>query len=234
VRVGGKLGALIAEGISSSRSEQYDRAISSFTAALQANSDKNIASILYYNRAFVYGQKRNYKLAIRDATTAIQLNPKYANAYHNRGAFYADIGEFGKAIGDLSEAIRFNPTSASTFANRALAYRNIEKSDKAMADYDRVLQITPKDSEDYSARGWAYFAKDDYKAAASNFRRALQLSPKNHSALGGLAWVRATSPEAALRDGKEAIRMSTRACELSKWSEQESSSGACGSLCREW
>ena len=35
LRVGGKLGALIAEGASGYRSKQYDRAISSFTAALR-------------------------------------------------------------------------------------------------------------------------------------------------------------------------------------------------------
>jgi hypothetical protein len=32
-------------------------------------------------------KKRNYKLAIRDGTTAIQLNRKHTNAYHNRGAY---------------------------------------------------------------------------------------------------------------------------------------------------
>jgi Flp pilus assembly protein TadD len=220
VRVEGKLGVLIAEGTSSSRSKQYDRAISLFNAALQMNSDKNIACILYYTRAIAYGSKRNYTLAIRDSTTAIRLNPKFAGAYHNRGAYYAEIGDFDKAIADFSEAIRFTP-SPSTFANRALAYRNIEKSVKAMADYDRVLHITPKYSEDYSARGSAYFEKGNYKEAVPACEKALQLSPRNDSALGGLAWLRATCPDASLRNGKEAIRMSTRACELSKWSEQD-------------
>jgi tetratricopeptide (TPR) repeat protein len=255
VRVRGKLATLLQEESSALRSKQYDRAISSLTAARQSNPDKNIAYFIYfyragtysligntdkaiddytaaiqldpkymsgyYCRAIQYSNKRDYKLALRDVNMAIQLDPKYADAYHNRGAFHGHTGEFDKAIADYSEAIRLNPRSASTFANRALAYRNIEKSDKAMADYDRVLQITPKDSEDYSARGHTYFVKDDYKAAVSSFRKALQLSPENHSALGGLAWVRATCPETALRDGKEAIRMSTRACELSKWSEQD-------------
>jgi tetratricopeptide (TPR) repeat protein len=175
----------------------------------------------YYNRAIVYGIKRNYKLAIRDSTTAVQLNPKFANAYHNRGAFYADIGEYDKAIADCSEAIRFNPRSASTFDNRAMAYEHIDKFDKAMADYDRVLRIASKDVEDYSARGSAYFAKGDYKEAASAFEKAVQLSRNNDPALGRLAWFRATCPDAALRNGKEAIRMSMRACELSKRREPD-------------
>jgi hypothetical protein len=43
VRVGGKLATLVQEGYSAFRSKHYDRAISSFTAALQADPDKNIA-----------------------------------------------------------------------------------------------------------------------------------------------------------------------------------------------
>jgi hypothetical protein len=39
--------------------------------------------------------------------------------------------------------------------------------------------------------------------------------------LDGLAWLKATCPDASLRNGKEAIRASTRACELSKWREQD-------------
>jgi tetratricopeptide (TPR) repeat protein len=253
VRVGGKLAALIAEGYAALRRNQYDRAISSFTSALQTNPDKSIASVLYdyrisayfangqvdkalidcnaaiglnakdaaayYNRAIIYGSKRNYKLAIRDSTTAIQLRPKFANAYHNRGAFQADISEFDKAIADLSEAIQFDPRSATTFDGRAQVYEDIEKFDKAMADYDRVLRIIPKDADDYVVRGRAYFKKGNYKEAASAFKKALQLSRNNDSALGGLAWLKATCPDASLRDGKEAIRVSMRACELSKWKE---------------
>jgi tetratricopeptide (TPR) repeat protein len=173
----------------------------------------------YYNRAIVYSTKRNYKLAIRDATTAIQLNPKYANAYHNRGAFHADIGEYDKAIADYSEAIRLNPTSATTFRGRAAAYERLEQFGKAIADYDRVIQIAPKDSDDYVARGSAYFKKGNYKAAVSSFEKAIQLYPNSDQALWGLAWVRATCPESSLRNGKEAIRMSMRACELTKWKE---------------
>ncbi len=193
-----------------------DKAIAEYTTAIQLNPKYMSA---YVNRGVQYSNKREYKLAIRDATTAIELNPKSANAYHNRGADYADIGEFNKAIADYSEAIRFNPRSTSTFINRGRAYENIKKFDKAMADYNRVLQIAPKDSDDYEARGNAYFAKDDYKAAVSSFRKALQLSPNNDSALAGLAWLMAICPEAPLRNGKEAIRMGTRACELSKWKE---------------
>jgi tetratricopeptide (TPR) repeat protein len=88
-----------------------------------------------------------------------------------------------------------------------------------VADYDRVIRIIPKDADDYAVRGRAYFKKGNYKEAASAFEKALQLSPNNDSALGRLALFRATCPDASLRNGKEAIRMSMRACELTGWKE---------------
>jgi tetratricopeptide (TPR) repeat protein len=253
VRVGGKLAVFIQEGYSAFRSKRYDKAISLFTAALQTNPDKNIASYIYFDRAMAYSEKgqldkalsdwtaaiqlnpkngaayynrgnvyswrRQYNLAIRDATTAIQLRPKFPNAYHNRGAFHADIGEYDKAIADLSEAIRLDPRSATTLHGRAAVYEDIDQFDKAMADYDRVLRIAPKDADDYAVRGVAYFRKGSYKEAASAFEKALHLFPNNDSVLGRFAWFRATCPDASLRNGKEAIRMSMRAYELSKWKE---------------
>jgi tetratricopeptide (TPR) repeat protein len=193
-----------------------DKAISDYTEAIRLNPTYLVA---YVNRANQYSEKRQYTLAFRDATTAIQLDPKHANAYHNRGAFHADIGEFEKAIADYSKAIQFDPRSATTFYARGSAYEDLEKFDKAIADYDRVIRIGPKDSDDYAVRARAYFTKGNYKEAVSSYEKAIQLSPNNDNALRGLAWLRATCPEASLRNGKEAIRMSIKACELSKWKE---------------
>ena len=101
-----------------------------------SSSSREERAAAYYNRAIVYGQKRNYRLAIRDLTTTIQLNPKFANAYHNRGACYGETGDFERSIADYSEAIRLDPSSASTFNDRALGYRYFEQFGKAIADYD--------------------------------------------------------------------------------------------------
>jgi Flp pilus assembly protein TadD len=82
-----------------------------------------------------------------------------------------------------------------------------------------VIRITPKDAGGYVDRGYAYFTKGDYGQAASDFEKAIQLSPNNARPLGHLAWLRATCPTASLRNGKDAIRMSIKACELSRWKE---------------
>jgi hypothetical protein len=45
----------------------------------------------------------------------------------------------------------------------------------------------------------------------------LRLSPNNDRALNSLAWLKATCPEASLRNGKEAARIANRACDLTRW-----------------
>ena len=54
----------------------------------------------------------------------------------------------------------------------------------------------------------------DLKEAAANYEQAVKLSPDWPIALNDLAWIRATAPQAELRDGAEAVRLAERACEL--------------------
>jgi hypothetical protein len=48
---------------------------------------------------------------------------------------------------------------------------------------------------------------------------ALRLDPLNHPAYNNLSWLRATCPDEALRDGKEALVKATKACELTGWAD---------------
>jgi tetratricopeptide (TPR) repeat protein len=53
------------------------------------------------------------------------------------------------------------------------------------------------------------------KEAAANYEQAVKMNPDWPIALNDLAWIRATAPQAELRNGLEAVRLAERACELS-------------------
>ena len=59
---------------------------------------------LYYNRAGVYIQRKDYARAIDDYTQAIALDPRLAEAYYNRGLARIDSGKTDDGIADLSKA----------------------------------------------------------------------------------------------------------------------------------
>ena len=50
-----------------------------------------------------------------------------------------------------------------------------------------------------------------------DFRKAMRLKPDLAGPYAVLAWLRATSPDATIRDGKESVKLATRACELYNW-----------------
>jgi tetratricopeptide (TPR) repeat protein len=73
----------------------------------------------------------------------------------------------------------------------------------------------PPPDPDTRAPYWS--ERGNYGLAAAAFREVLKRDPDDASALNGLAWVLASCPDASLRDGKMAVELATRACELNKW-----------------
>ena len=68
--------------------------------------------------------------AIADYSTAIEKDPRYADAYCNRGAAWYNLGQLEKAIADYSRALEIDPGFAAALSNRELAYRKLKNSKK--------------------------------------------------------------------------------------------------------
>jgi tetratricopeptide (TPR) repeat protein len=57
--------------------------------------------------------------------------------------------------------------------------------------------------------------------AITHYREALRIRPDDVSALGNMAWLRATCPEPAFRDGVEAVQLAEHAARLTNGREPE-------------
>jgi tetratricopeptide (TPR) repeat protein len=69
----------------------------------------------------------------------------------------------------------------------------------------------PPDPADQT-RYWT--ERGDYGRARTASEEAIEQDPTDESPLNDLAWLLATCPDAKLRDGKTAIELATRACEI--------------------
>jgi Tfp pilus assembly protein PilF len=58
-----------------------------------------------------------------------------------------------------------------------------------------------------------------YEEAIGFYRAALKAQPDQDGILNNLAWLLASCPDAALRNGPEAVRLATRACELTGYAK---------------
>jgi tetratricopeptide (TPR) repeat protein len=69
----------------------------------------------------------------------------------------------------------------------------------------------------YLDRGVAEVAKGEYDQAIADFESAIKIDPNFSPAYNNLAWQFATSPVAAIRDGRKAVKYANQARELSQW-----------------
>jgi tetratricopeptide (TPR) repeat protein len=123
----GKLGAVLKQGVSEYQSKRYDRAVSSFTAALQMNPDSMILARIYDARAESYIGTKEFKKAVADANEALRLDRRSSVAYNARGKAYANMGDMARALNDFESAIRLDRNFAEARRNREIVLRLRDK-----------------------------------------------------------------------------------------------------------
>jgi len=150
---------------------------------------------------------------------AIELDPNDATAYCNRGLAWRSLGDFDRAIADCSEAIRLDPKLAWAYTNRSNAWLKKGDLDKAIADCDEAIRLDPRDATAYCNRGVAWRKKGDYERALADDRQAIRLDPNDVYSYNVLASLLATCPDENYRNGKRAIELATKACEMTGWKD---------------
>ena len=139
-----------------------------WTDAIEKYPDQ--VAIPYCNRGSFYNDLKQWDKAISDCSTAIAIEPNFAEPYTNRGVAYANLGEWNKTISDCSRAIEIDPNfSKEAYSNRGVAYVNFNEWDKAIDDYSRAIRINPNLAEAYLSRGLAYGAIMELEPAIADF-----------------------------------------------------------------
>ena len=88
---------------------------------------------------------------------------------------------------------------------------------EAISEYDDMLLLDPENFLALRSRADAYLNVGKHQEAIADFEKALKIEPEDTTILNNLAWVLATSPDEKLRDGKRAVELATKACELTDY-----------------
>ena len=174
--------------------------------------------LIYNQRGIIFTEKGKYDLALNDYARAIEAYPNYADAYSNRGIIHAKMGDYALSMADFDEAIKIKHDYVDAFNNRGALHQRFGKLESALADFDKAIQLRPKHAESYSSRGMAYAQMGNYELALTDFVRAKEKKPHDARLYSTLAWLLATCNDSAIRDGRRAVSIAQRACELSGWS----------------
>jgi len=78
----------------------------------------------------------------------------------------------------------------------------------------REIEKNPDNPVSYNMLGDSYVLREKFELAKQAYEKAILLQPDNFSALNNLAWILATSEDAAIRNPRRAVLLAAKAAEL--------------------
>lgn len=116
------------------KSGELDSAHYYFTKALEENPEYDEA---YFWRAIVNQEMGDPKLAIKDYTKAIEINPiaKYIN---NRGMSYMILEDLENAMENFDQALKVDPGYSKAWFNKGHLYQRLGENDKACDCFNKA------------------------------------------------------------------------------------------------
>lgn len=141
---------------------------------------------------------------------AVQVQPDHVNALVNLGTLLARGGRREEAIGLLQRAVAADPASLPARSNLAGALNASGKFSEAVPHYQAILLAEPNHALAHSHLARSQLELGDLEAAAAHLRKAVELNPRDVAASLSLAWLQATCPVDALRDGASAMALAER------------------------
>ncbi len=187
---------------------RVDEAIDHLQKALQIEPGLLNA---YYNLGNALLQKGRVDEAITQYQTALQIRPDYAQAHDNLGNALLQKGRVDEAISHFQTALQIRPDDAQAHNNLGNALLQKGMADEAISHFQKALQINPSYGKTHSNLGNALLQKGSVTEAIAHFQKALQLEPADPAVQNNLAWLLATSSQAALRNGNKAVELAQQA-----------------------
>ena len=205
-------------GFALASENRLEEAVGEYRRAIE--SDPKYADA-YNNQGVALARQAKLDEAIADFSKAVELDPAFAGAEGNLGHALLSKDNVDEAIPHLKKALDLGLETAEMHNDLGAGLAEKGQVDEAIPHFERALQISPNMVEAHSYLGMALVMKGQGVEGLAHWRQALRKDPDNLQVLNDTAWLLATSADAALRNGSEAIPLAERAVQLTSGHEPE-------------
>lgn len=194
------------------RQGQMNAAVAYYQKALEIAPH---SALTYFNLGIASAAGGEIEVAVTRFQKALEIKPEYADAHNNLGIAQASLGRIDAAIFHFRKAIEIKPDYAEAHNNLGSALMERGQFDSALAHFQKALEIQPNNVEVRVNLGQALDRQGKTTDAVFQWREVLRLQPDDVTVLNQLARTLATCPEAAIRNGSEAVALAMYAVNLS-------------------
>jgi protein O-mannosyl-transferase len=174
--------------------------------------------VIHNNLGYTLLHSNRVDDAIPHFREALRIRPDFPAPALQLAQAHALKQQWTEAIAYFEKALALQPNTPAALKGYADALVQTGRFDAAVAQYEALLKVVPI-AESHAHLALALIQAKRPAEAIPHYRSALALAPDAYVLLNNLAWLLATHPEDAIRDGPEAVRLATRACELTNRKE---------------
>jgi tetratricopeptide (TPR) repeat protein len=120
-------------------------------------------------------------------------------------------GETQQAFEHLRHSIRINPIWVENHAVLGKFLLEQGRPAEALSELQTAIALKPQFASAEEAIASTYEALGNWPGALEHWRKAQDVDPNRASAMLGTAWLLATAPDAAIRNGAEAVQLAEEA-----------------------
>ena len=172
------------------------------------------------NLGWILASQQKYDEAREHLVASLAVKPDNAQAHCNLGRMLSLQGKFTEADDQFQAAVSLKPKDAEIRRSYASALAGQGRRDDAIKQL-RELRRLKTDTETRAQLASLLFETGKHREAVAEYRLLLVAKPDQPEALNNLAWLLATSPDAAVRDGAEAVRLAEQGCRLTDYKQAQ-------------
>ncbi len=145
---------------------------------------------------------------------AMQLDGNYGPLHNNLGMVFMRQGRAAQAIEHFLRAVELQPGFVPARNNLGGALAMQGRLEEAEAQLRKAVDLDPAHASSLFNLGLVLFERGKTEEAITFWRKAVQAKADYLEALKQLAWVQATHPDPAVRNGAEAVKFAERAVQV--------------------
>ena len=179
----------------------------------------------YYHLGNILMEQRNMTQAKLYYEQALRIEPNCVDAHNSLGIIFANQGNIERAKAEFEHEIRINPNHIEARYNLGNIFLAQGDLTQAAAEYVRTIGIEPGRTKSnleayinsHINLGVILTQQDRLDKAIAYYEKVLVVDPNNTIAMNNLAWLLATYPDDNFRNGKRAVELAERSCNITDY-----------------
>jgi tetratricopeptide (TPR) repeat protein len=165
------------------------------------------------NLGWILASQHKHDEAREHLVASLVLHPENAQAHSNLGRVLSLQGRFAEAEPEFQAAVRIKPRDSEIRRSYASALAEQGRKEEAVKQLRELLQLKA-DTEARSQLASLLYQTGKFGEAVAEYRQVVAARRDQPEVLSNLAWLLATSPDSAVRNGTDAVRFAEQACRL--------------------